>query len=138
MISIRILDEPDEDSPEPEDVKLIVKPPAPSNIGDKPSAHKAEQYQHASEECRSSQLVHTSDAEPKSHSEVKLLLENPCFNDEPEDAEDIRAKDEVIIEDICVRVEPDDSPLKLMKKSFPRPGDKTTLEKKARRVYRSK
>ena len=81
--------------------------------------------------------MHTSDAEPRSHSEVKLLLENPCFNDEPEDAEEIRAKDEVIIEDICVIVEPDDSPLKLMK-SFPRPEDKTTLEKKARRVYRSK
>mgnify|MGYP001473105485 CR=1 FL=1 len=34
---------------------------------------------------------------------------------------------------VCVRIEPKDSPLKLMKESFPRPGNKTTLEKKARR-----
>ena len=91
-INLDILDhyQPDEDSPEPEDVKVIVKPPAPNNIGDKP----------ASEECRNPQLVHTPDAEPRSHSGVKLLLENPCYNDEPEDAEEIRVKDEVIIEDI--------------------------------------
>ena len=102
---------------------MIVKPPAPNNIGDKP----------ASEECRNPQLVHTPDADSRSHSGVKLLLENPCYNDEPEDAEEIRVKDEVIIEeirvkdeviidDICVKFEPDDSPLKLMK-SFPRPED---------------
>ena len=35
-----ILDQPDEDSPEPEDVKLIVKPPAPSNIGDKSASQQ--------------------------------------------------------------------------------------------------
>ena len=34
---------------------------------------------------------------------------------------------------VCIRVEPEDSPLILMKESFPRPGDKTTSEKKARR-----
>ena len=142
-----ILDQPDQDSPEPEDVKVIVKPPAPNNIGDKP----------ASEECRNSQLVHTSDAEPRSHSEVKLLL-RPLLYNEPEDVESVRAKDEVIIEvfsyvvaqdilgailgpnmmveqhiRVCIRVEPEDSPLILMKESFPRPGDKTTSEKKARR-----
>ena len=133
-----ILDEPDEDSPEPEDVKLIVKPPAPSNIGDKTSVHKAEQYPPASEECRSSQLVHTSAVNPKSSSEVKLLLENPCFDDEPEDVDSEGTKDEVIIEDICVRIEPEDFPLKMMKESFPRPGNKATLEKKARRVFRRK
>ena len=79
----------------------------PSNIGDKSPDYKAEPYPPASEECRSSQLVHTSADNPKSSSEVKLLLENPCFNDEPEDAEDIRAKDEVIIEVISYVVAQD-------------------------------
>ena len=72
-------------------------------------------------------------------SNVKMYQERRNVCTRPKGGADLCGQilEEVIIEDICVIVEPDDSPLELMK-SFPRPEDKTTLEKKARRVYRSK